>query len=179
MVLVVGFFHDFLVLVMNNFHAAKKRKKHGKWRKLRVAELLSIFFAIASPFFTLAPPDFFTPPFARRPDHRLRPVLFVHLGACHHFAPCKGAETGSCRQGRRPPPAAGMPRYRHPRHADRKIEPDGMFAAEEGGEAFKWHDEGKGKRHLKNYQIGLLGYHNDEDKKIPRPFDGGFSILID
>ena len=66
MVLVVGFFHDFLVLVMNNFSSAKKRKKQRRGWKLRVAELLSIFFAIASPFFTLTLPDFFTPPFARR-----------------------------------------------------------------------------------------------------------------
>ena len=39
-----------------------------------IAELLSIFFAIASPFLTLAPPDFFTPPFARR--RWVEPVLF-------------------------------------------------------------------------------------------------------
>ena len=51
---------------MNNFSSAKKRKKHGRGWNLRVAELLSIFFAIASPFFTLTLPDFFTPPFARR-----------------------------------------------------------------------------------------------------------------
>lgn len=65
-------------------------------------------------------------------------------------------------------------------HGALNIEPDGGFAAEEGeGGSSRGMTQGRSKQHLKNYQIGLLGYHNDEDKKIPRPFDGGFSILID
>ena len=51
---------------MNNFSSAKKRKKHGRGWNLLIAELLSIFFAIASPFFTLTLPDFYTPEFTRR-----------------------------------------------------------------------------------------------------------------
>lgn len=64
-------------------------------------------------------------------------------------------------------------------HGALNIEPDGGFAAEEGEGRFREENTGEERAISENYQIGLLGYHNDEDKKIPRPFDGGFSILID
>ncbi len=56
-----------------------------------------------------------------------------------------------------------------PRHGDRKIEPDGGFAAEEGEGAFERHNAGKKRATSENHQIGLLGYHNDEDKKKSPP----------
>ena len=89
----------------------------------------------SSPFFTLTPPDFFTPPFARRPVHRTLLVLLSW--------PVGGGSSWTCSRRERisiTPHAmwGGAAPNRQPRHAGWKIEPDGRYAAEELAVCFLW-----------------------------------------